>query len=410
MNRFRVLSLLRTVLKWDPAGSVTSPSVPPSAAPGGAAARRDAGRVAWVDYAKGWSIVLVVVMHSALGVGFAVGENSWLHAVVAFAKPFRMPDFFLVAGLFAGRTMDGPWRTFLDRKIVHFLYFYALWLLIALAVKSGQLGLSTPLAFASAYLWGFVEPFSSMWFIQLLPILYLATRLLRRLPAPIVLLAAVAAHVAAASAPDGGVYAMGSKLTGWTSLDSFLLFFVYFYAGHRFAAAIFAFAQTIAKRPVLLLAGLTAWGIAEAFCVAWGWPQWPGATLVFGFAGALAVIACAVLLDRIGAMRWLATCGRHSLVIYLSFFLPMAASRVALVKLGWIADVGAMSLVVAAAAVGGPLLIDRLTRGGPLAFLYARPAWARIEPPKSAFPQRLAAIMSGARTPPGERLAAAMAA
>ena len=109
-------------------------------------------------------------------------------------------------------------------------------------------------------------------------------------------------------------------------------------------------------------------------------------------------------------MRWLAYCGRHSLVIYLSFFLPMAASRVALVKLGWIADVGAMSLVVAAAAVGGPLLIDRLTRGGPLAFLYARPAWARIEPPKSAFPQRLAVIKSGARTPRDGRLAAAIAA
>jgi uncharacterized membrane protein YcfT len=29
------------------------------------------GRVGWVDYAKGWSIILVVTMHSALGVGFA---------------------------------------------------------------------------------------------------------------------------------------------------------------------------------------------------------------------------------------------------------------------------------------------------------------------------------------------------
>jgi uncharacterized membrane protein YcfT len=348
-------------------------------------------------------------MHSALGVGFAVGENGWLHAVVAFAKPFRMPDFFLVAGLFAGRSMAGPWRIFLDRKIVHFVYFYALWLLIALVVKSGALGLTTPLAFAAAYLWGFVEPFSSMWFIQLLPILYLATRFVRRLPAPIVVCAAVVAHVAAASAPDGGIYAMGSKLTGWTSLDSFLLFFVYFYVGHRFAAAIFAFAQTIAKRPVALLAGLAAWGIAEAFCVARGLPEWPGATLVFGFAGALAVIACAVLLDGLGVLRGLAYCGRHSLVIYLSFFLPMAASRVALVKLGWIADVGAMSLVVAAGAVGGPLLIDRLTLGGPLAFLYTRPAWARIAPSKSAFPQRLAAIMSGARMSPGGRTVVAMA-
>ncbi len=371
-------------------------AAPSSAVRSGASRRRDGDRVAWVDYAKGWSIILVVVMHSALGVGFAVGENGWLHEVVAFAKPFRMPDFFLVAGLFAGRSMAGPWRTFLDRKIVHFVYFYALWLLIPLVVKSGELGLSTPVAFAAAYLCGFIEPFSSMWFIQLLPILYLATRFVRRLPAPMVLLAAVVAHLAAASAPDGGIYAMGSKLTGWTSLDSFLLFFVYFYVGHHFAGAIFAFAQTIGERPVLLLAGLAAWGIAEAFSVDWGWPEWPGATLVFGLSGALAVIACAVLLDRIGAMRWLAYCGRHSLVIYLSFFLPMAASRVALIKLGWIADVGAMSLVVAAAAVSGPLLIDRLTRGGPLAFLYVRPAWARVESPKSSFPQRLTAIMSRA--------------
>ena len=302
MQRFRPTSLRQTVLKWNSATLAASPSVPPSAV-GGGAAPLDGARVAWVDYAKGWSIVLVVVMHAALGVGFAVGGSGWLHEVVAFAKPFRMPDFFLVAGLFAGRSMAGPWRSFADRKIVHFVYFYALWLLIALAVKSGELGLATPQAFVAAYLWGFIEPFSSMWFIQLLPILYLATRLVRRLPGPIVLIAAVVAHVAAAWVPDGGIYAMGSKLTGWTSLDFLLLFFVYFYVGHRFADAIFGFAQTIGKRPVLLLAGLAAWGLAEAVSVGSGLHQLPGATLVFGFAGALAVIAGAVLLSP-GSARW----------------------------------------------------------------------------------------------------------
>lgn len=388
MSRLPFASLAETVPKRD--RPTTAPTMPRPAATG----KKE--RVLWVDYAKGWSIILVVAMHSALGVGFAVGENGWLHEVVAFAKPFRMPDFFLVAGLFAGRTMAGPWRTFLDRKVVHFAYFYALWLLIALTVKSGDLGLSTPLAFAAAYLKGFVEPFSSMWFIQLLPILYLATRLIRSLPAPIVLAAAIIAHVAAASAPDGGIYAMGSKLTGWTSLDSFLLFFVYFYVGHRFAGAIFAFAREIGKQPGLLIVGLVAWGVAEEFSVLHGWPEWPGATLVFGLSGALAVIACALLLDRLGAMRWLAYCGRNSLVIYLSFFLPMAAARIALIKFGWIDDVGAMSLIVAAAAVGGPLLLDRLTRGTPLAFLYKRPAWARLERPPIIPPHRLALILSRA--------------
>ena len=107
-----------------------------------AAKPRPEDRIAWIDYAKGWSIVLVVTMHSALGVGLAVGEQGWLHEVVAFAKPFRMPDFFLVAGLFAGRAIEGPWRAFTDRKVLHFVYFYALWLFIALAVKSAQNSIS----------------------------------------------------------------------------------------------------------------------------------------------------------------------------------------------------------------------------------------------------------------------------
>ena len=101
--------------------------IDPGAMAGEPGDRPAATRVGWVDYAKGWCIVLVVMMHSALGVGLAVGETGWLHALVAYAKPFRMPDFFMVAGLFLGRAIDLPWRTYLDRKAVHFLYFYALW-------------------------------------------------------------------------------------------------------------------------------------------------------------------------------------------------------------------------------------------------------------------------------------------
>ena len=54
-------------------------------------------RFAWVDYAKGICIVLVVMMHSTLGVEQATGESSWMGALLAFAKPFRVPDFFLIS-------------------------------------------------------------------------------------------------------------------------------------------------------------------------------------------------------------------------------------------------------------------------------------------------------------------------
>src|SRR5882757_1053638 len=93
-------------------------------------------RIDWVDYAKGICIVMVVMMHSVLGVEAAAGQSGFMHVLVAFAKPFRMPDFFLISGLFLSVVIDRDWRTYLDRKVVHFAYFYVLWVTIQFAVKA----------------------------------------------------------------------------------------------------------------------------------------------------------------------------------------------------------------------------------------------------------------------------------
>src|SRR5207253_6694721 len=37
-----------------------------------------AARVDWVDYAKGFCIIMVVMMHSTLGVEAAAGQQSWM--------------------------------------------------------------------------------------------------------------------------------------------------------------------------------------------------------------------------------------------------------------------------------------------------------------------------------------------
>ena len=47
-------------------------------------------RIDWVDYAKGICIVMVVMMHSVLGVEKAAGETGFMHAFVMFAQPFRI--------------------------------------------------------------------------------------------------------------------------------------------------------------------------------------------------------------------------------------------------------------------------------------------------------------------------------
>jgi hypothetical protein len=101
------------------------------------------GRVDWVDYAKGICIIMVVMMHSVLGVEKAAEQTGFMHYVVMFAKPFRMPDFFLISGLFLSVVIDRDWRTYLDRKVMHFAYFYVLWVTIQFGFKAPSLAAET---------------------------------------------------------------------------------------------------------------------------------------------------------------------------------------------------------------------------------------------------------------------------
>ena len=77
-------------------------------------------------------------------------------------------------------------------------------------------------------------------------------------------------------------------------------------------------------------------------------------------------------------------CGKNSIVIYLAFFLPMAATRALLLKTGVIGDIGVVSLIVTAAGVLGALAIWWATRGTRLDFLFVRPARFWLSPRRIA--------------------------
>src|SRR5579863_7008501 len=202
------------------------------------------GRVDWVDYAKGICIVMVVMMHSVLGVELAAGETGFMHLVVAFAKPFRMPDFFLISGLFLSVVIDRDWRTYLDRKVVHFAYFYVLWVTIQFGFKAPSFAAETNWSHVGfLYLESFIEPFGTLWFIYLLPVFFVVTKAARRMP-PLLIWSIAAllemAHIA----------------TGWTVIDEFAARFVYFYTGYLFADYVFALSDRARARPALAIAAL----------------------------------------------------------------------------------------------------------------------------------------------------------
>src|ERR1700682_3193973 len=199
---------------------------------------QQSGRVDWVDYAKGFCIVMVVMMHSTLGVEKAAGEASWLGTVVEFARPFRMPDFFLISGLFLSRVIDRDWRSYLDRKVFHFAYFYALWVTIqfvfrapGIAAEAGAAGV------IKEFLLAFIEPFGTLWFIYLLPI-FVVTKLTHRMPP--VLIFVVAALLEALKIH-----------TGWTVIDEFAARFVYFFVGYWLASYVFTLARQAQDHPRL---------------------------------------------------------------------------------------------------------------------------------------------------------------
>ena len=70
----------------------------------------ETSRLDWVDTAKGISIILVVMMYSVFNVGSDTGEAGFWHYVIGFATPFRMPEFFLISGLFLSLVIARPWR------------------------------------------------------------------------------------------------------------------------------------------------------------------------------------------------------------------------------------------------------------------------------------------------------------
>ncbi|MCS3764199.1 acyltransferase family protein [Bradyrhizobium centrosematis] len=338
---------------------------------GGGVETTAAARVDWVDYAKGICIIMVVMMHSVLGVELAAGETGFMHVAVAFAKPFRMPDFFLISGLFLALVIDRDWRTYLDRKVVHFAYFYVVWVTIQFGFKAPAFAAETSWHHAGLlYLESFIEPFGTLWFIYLLPIFFVVTKLTRKMPPLAIWLIAAALETSRST-------------TGWTTIDEFSARFVYFYSGYLFAPYVFALSDRARKHPALALAALATWALVNAGLVAWGASEWAIVSLLLGFAGACAIITMGTLLARANWMNALRFCGEHSIVIYLAFFLPMATTRTLLLRSGIIPDIGTVSLIVTVAGVLGALAIWQIALRLNAHFLFERPDAFWIAPKKA---------------------------
>jgi uncharacterized membrane protein YcfT len=342
-------------------------------------------RLAWVDAAKGISILLVVMMYAAYNTGEYTGGVGFLHYIIGFATPFRMPEFFLISGLFLSQVIDRPFLRFADRRVVHYLYFYILWVAIMIGLKVGIYD-ADPIGTLRGIGFALIQPYGVLWFVYLLALFGLVTKLLydSAVPAWVTLPVAIALQL---WSPHSESYI----------LTQFAAYFVFFYLGYLAAPAVLALVDRAQHNPAAASIGLVVWALVNGLLVfspgyvvepvgmQMGLAALPGLHFVLAVIGTLALCVAAGLAVQFRFMAWLTWLGKHSLVVYLFFTIPMSLSRALALKSGIIADIGIISTFVMVASIASSVILYGLIQlTGIGKFLFERPRWAHLPASRSA--------------------------
>lgn len=159
-------------------------------------------RLDWPDIAKGACIILVVLHHATklFVVDLVPAElgsvsTAWV-GVTGALRPIRMPLFFLISGFFAAGAVTRPWAE-ARARIVGGYWLYAVWLTAFWAIYSVDTVMpANRTQDLGDYLGELIWAATSMWFLYAMVLYFMVAKVLRVLPAPVVLAAAAVLSLA----------------------------------------------------------------------------------------------------------------------------------------------------------------------------------------------------------------------
>lgn len=336
-------------------------------------------RKAWIDIAKGISIILVVMMYAVYNTGEHTGQVGFLHYVIGFATPFRMPEFFLISGLFLSRVIDRPWKGYADRRAIHYFYFYGLWASIMIALKTGVYG-ADPVDMVRELALAVIQPYGVLWFIYMLAVFGLMAKLLRQsgIPHWILVPAAALLQMTQIESPSYVVKQLAD-------------YFVFFYAGYVFAPQVFRLADWAHANRRQAAIWVAAWAVVNGLLVyspgysalpthtEMGYASFPPLHFALAITGAFSLCVFSKLISEFRSAEWVRWLGEHSLVVYLAFTIPMSLSREFALWSGVLTKVGPLSAAVLVVSLASPVVLYWMVgKAGMGTFLFERPAWAFI--------------------------------
>lgn len=334
-------------------------------------ASADAGRVEWLDVARGIGILLVVAGHALGGlIDSALGTDFWQGRLIFFGiYTFHMPLFMMLSGILVNARLERSPQRFRSRLWSGMVWPYFLWSAVQLTIiqATGSL-VNQPLG---DYLGTLVRlpwhTVSQFWFLYALFLLHILAMLaLRRLgqqgflllclslkPFALIFALPEVLHLAANQALFYaiGVWLMPQGLKA-LAVDRSIVFRLGLIC---LAAAMIAAALNAADSldQTRQLATAKAAAIAN---LAWRYETLPAA-----MAGALAMVALASFPSgKPGAV--LAFLGQRSMSIFVLHIIAIAGVRIILIKFFHIDQPWPVFAVACVAGVLLPLLADAVIR------------------------------------------------
>lgn len=272
-------------------------------------------RISWVDATKTLAIVLIVAYHvSSAGVGRLLEERGdWANGWADFNQalvPVRIPLFFLVAGLLARSRMTENLNLTARRRVIDLLWVFVTWSAIFSLVYGPVIRPDSPIA-------GIGDSFSSIplggnayWFLFALPVFYLATRPLVRLP--LLALTAGALVYLFSSLIAGIPLALGVD-DGAVALRRLSVFWFFYVVGATASSAI----ERVVRLP-WWVAGLFATGFGILFVEPSAMGDATARSLLLAILGVIAALIFSRLLARIPRSgSFFERVSRGTLAIYL---------------------------------------------------------------------------------------------
>lgn len=340
-------------------------------------------RLAWVDYLRGLAIVLIVYRHVLIGIqrGMIAVPEVLVDANMVFYS-FRMPLFFLLSGIFIGRSLaKEPVRQLIWKKIEWLLYPYLVWAFLQVTLQIALSGFTNSDRSLVDYSFILYQPrnLDQFWY---LPALFNAT----------IIYVLLKTKGGAKSWMQIGLgvafYFVSPYVQEVSMLSDWMEFYLFFAIGDAIAGWFFGQrSQRFFRNPWSLLLLLPLFAGAQYYYLAhvshptvlvnyehgsrYDYLQNISDQLVFlviALVGCVTMFVLAFRLQQLRLFAFLRVVGYHSLYIYVMHVIITAAIRLALIAVFGIRNPLVLLSVCIFFGILLPIVIYNL-------FIYRKKAW-----------------------------------